>query len=165
MDESEAKRCHESLLKFISDQGRERAEQIKRQGQDEFKGQRDSYIKEEQARITNEYNARIAQDEIKLKIQRSANENNARINKMKTVNALIEKLYKEAEVRMIERQQHDIAQYKEFLKNLILQGLIKLMEGDVFVRCRRSDLPLVNEVYKQAADEYKHLMQTEVKIF
>jgi hypothetical protein len=39
---------------------------------------------------------------------------------MKTVNALIEKLYKEAKGRMIEKQAHDIAQYKELLKNLIV---------------------------------------------
>jgi V-type H+-transporting ATPase subunit E len=39
------------------------------------------------------------------------------------------------------------------------------MEGDVFIRCRKSDLTYVLEVYKQAAEEYKHLMSTEVKVF
>lgn len=55
---------------------------------------------------------------------------------MKTVNTLIEKLYKEAKTRIIAKQKQDQAQYREFLKNLIVQGLIKLMEADVNVRCR-----------------------------
>ena len=33
--------------------------------------------------------------------------------------------------------------YKELLKNLLVQGLIKLMEAEVTVQCRKSDVDLV----------------------
>ena len=91
----------------------------------------------------NDYKVRLQQDEIKLKIQRSAAENNSRISKMRTVNGLIEKLYHDARIKMVAKQQSDPAQYKELLKNLIVQGLIKLMEGEVHIRCRKSDLKIV----------------------
>lgn len=48
-------------------------------------------------------------------------ENNARIQKMKTVNQLVEKLYKEAKHKMISKQKQDSAAYKELLKNLVVQ--------------------------------------------
>lgn len=46
---------------------------------------------------------------------------------MKTVNTLVEKLYKEAKHKMVTKQQ-DINAYKKLLKNLILQVInISLM--------------------------------------
>ena len=39
------------------------------------------------------------------------------------------------------------------------------MEGEVHVRCRRSDLKTVNEVAVSASEEYKQLMKKEVKLF
>jgi len=45
---------------------------------------------------------------------------------MKTVNALVEKLYKEAGARIVERQKADPKLYKELLKNLIVQVSIEI---------------------------------------
>jgi|NOAtaT_7_FD_contig_51_674751_length_678_multi_2_in_0_out_0_2 hypothetical protein len=56
-------------------------------------------------------------------------------------------------------------QYKKFLKDLIVQGLIKLMEATVNVRCRQSDLKMIMEVAGKASEEYKALMKSEVKAF
>lgn len=39
------------------------------------------------------------------------------------------------------------------------------MEGDVHVRCRKSDLKICEEVYNVAGDEYKKLMKKEVEFF
>lgn len=40
---------------------------------------------------------------------------------MKTVNSLIEKLYKDAKALIIYKQKNNQAEYKNFLKNLIVQ--------------------------------------------
>lgn len=40
---------------------------------------------------------------------------------MKTVNALIEKLYKEAKDKMVKKLAHDKGQYQELCKNLLIQ--------------------------------------------
>jgi vacuolar-type H+-ATPase subunit E/Vma4 len=39
------------------------------------------------------------------------------------------------------------------------------MEAEVHIRCRKSDLPLINEVFQKAGEEYKALMKKEVKLF
>jgi vacuolar-type H+-ATPase subunit E/Vma4 len=56
---------------------------------------------------------------------------------------------------MIAQQKSNPSQYKELVRNLIVQGLIKLMEGEVHIRCRKSDLNIVLEVQEQAGEEYK----------
>ena len=121
MNDLEAKQCYERMLKFIHKQGQDKADQIQAQTKEEFKRERDNFIKAEQERITAEFNTRLAQDQIKLKIQKSANENAARIQKMKTVNSLIENLYKDAKALIIYKQRTDKAEYQAFLKNLIVQ--------------------------------------------
>lgn len=60
-----------------------------------------------------------------MRIQKSAEQNAARIQKMKTVNALVEKLYKEAKDKMVKKLANDKGQYKELCKNLLIQ-VIKL---------------------------------------
>lgn len=165
MNDFEARSCHEAMLKYLRRTGEDKIRATKAQGDEEFAAQKQSYVQEEQERIANDLRTRLAQDEIKLKIQRSTNENNARIQKMKTVNSFIEKIYKDAKDKMVARQQADKAQYRDFLKALIVQGLIKLMEAEVHIRCRKSDLALVNEVFQKAGEEYKALMKKEVKLF
>jgi len=39
---------------------------------------------------------------------------------MKTVNTLVEKIYKEAKHKMVSKQKSDTAAYKELMKNLIV---------------------------------------------
>ena len=48
------------------------------------------------------------------------------------------------------------------LKKLILQGLIKLMEEDVWVKCRKSDLATVQSVVEDCIKDYKAIMKKEV---
>ena len=83
---------------------------------------------------------------------------------MKTVNSLIEKLYQDARNRMVEKTK-DKALYKGLLKDLLLQGLIKLMEAEVTIQCRKSDLDVVKSIIDPAVKEYKEIMQREVEAF
>ena len=39
------------------------------------------------------------------------------------------------------------------------------MEGEVHVRCRKTDFAVVEQVYQQAGEEYKKLMKKEAAIF
>ena len=45
------------------------------------------------------------------------------------------------------------------------QGLIKLMEPEVNIRCRKSDWQMVQRVIDAAAAEYKKLMKENVKAY
>jgi hypothetical protein len=68
MNDFEAKQCHEQMVKFIYRQGQDRVLTIENQGQEEFKTERDAFIKAEKERLEAEYKTKLAQDEIKLRI-------------------------------------------------------------------------------------------------
>lgn len=64
-----------------------------------------------------------------------------------------------------DKLKNDQAAYKDLMKNLLIQGLIKLMEGNIFVRCRESDVSVIESIKDEAIAEYKNLVVTQVKRF
>merc|ERR1712153_173306 len=59
----------------------------------------------------------------------------------------------------------DPAAYKELMKNLLIQGLIKLMEQQIFIRVREADVHIIEEIQQEAIDTYRNLIVTQVKRF
>ena len=53
--------------------------------------------------------------------------------------------------------------YRDLLKNLLVQGLIKLYEKEVKLRCRESDVEVLDSVIGEAVAEYKKLMLEQCK--
>ena len=84
---------------------------------------------------------------------------------MQQVNQMVEGLYNEAKNKMVHMVQNDKNTYKQLLEKLILQSLIKMMEVNVQMRVRKSDMSLVQEVMPKAMAAYKKKMQTEVSAF
>lgn len=124
MNDQEASGILQSMVQFIRSHGDERVATINKQAEDEYTVQKENYIAEEKERVSQDYKNRLIQDEIKLKIQRSAAENAARIQKMRTVNQLVEKIYQESKEKIVQNQKTDTASYKGLLKNLIVQVII-----------------------------------------
>ena len=119
MNEIEADSVLKSMIQFIRSHGDERVATIDNQAKEEFTIQKEKFIAEEKENLIQTYKNRLAQDEIKLKIQKSAEQNANRIAKMKTVNQLVEKLFKEAKHKMVEKIGNH-GSYKELLKNLLI---------------------------------------------
>jgi V-type H+-transporting ATPase subunit E len=154
MNETEASTILKSMVAFIRSHGEERVQMIAKQADDEFTIQKENYITEEKDKIANEFKDRLKKEEINLKIEKSKKENAKRIENMRKTNELIQKLYKEARVTVVKYQKQKPDEYRNLLKNLILQGLIRLMEAEVNIRCRKSDAAIVERVMAEAADEY-----------
>ena len=107
------------MIQFIKSHGDERVATITKQADDEFTIQKEKYIADEKDNLINFYKSKIATDEIKLKIQKSAEQNAARISKMKTLNTLVEKLCTESKHKLVEKiGTHN--SYKEFLRNVLI---------------------------------------------
>lgn len=98
-----------------------------------------------------------------LKIQRSKTQNKERITRMKLTNELVESIQNAAGVQMAERLANNESEYSTLLHKLLVQGLIKLIEPKVTLRCRQSDVGLMSGVIDDAVAEYKEAMLSQVK--
>jgi V-type H+-transporting ATPase subunit E len=86
---------------------------------------------------------------IDFKIERSKDLNSVRINKMRSTNMLVETLQQDAKNALAEQIQ-DADVYKALLKDLLVQGLIKMIEPKMMLRVREEDVDLIKEVLPEA---------------
>lgn len=81
---------------------------------------------------------------INAKIDLSKQQNKVRIDKMAKINKTVESLLQDAKVELnVEIQDREI--YRALIKDLLVQGLIKLIEPTVLLKVRESDIDLVRE--------------------
>ena len=66
------------------------------------------------------YKAKIKQDEIKMRIEKSARQNKERIEKMRKVNEMVQSLQEDVRVKLADTVKKNKAAYKEMLKKLIV---------------------------------------------
>ncbi|CAI2379639.1 unnamed protein product [Moneuplotes crassus] len=164
MDSQDSGDVLTSMIQFINNHGEEQAEQLKREAEQEFTIECEKIIGNEKDRLDKIFESRLEQEGVEMKIKQSKARNTQRIKKMVERNKWAEEVFKDAQTRLQERMAENTDEYKELLKNLIVQSLIKLMETNVKVMCRQSDEELVTEVLDEAAQTYKDLMKDNVKM-
>ena len=90
--------------------------------------------------------------------------NKQRIAKMTARSKHVEQSFKDSKNELAAFVSHNPEVFKDLLKKLICQGLIKLMEAEVTIVCRKSDLKLVQSVLVEATSLYKSIMRDQVKM-
>lgn len=109
------------MVAFIQQHGKEEVARIQKSMGDEFTIQKNNYVEEEKKKITENYKNELANQEVRLKIEKSKQQNLERIAKMKKVNEYIESLKKTTRDQIREKMKNDQDAYKELLKNLLIQ--------------------------------------------
>jgi len=91
---------------------------------------------------------------VKNKITHSNKLNQARLRKLKAREDIVLEVKEAAKARLVELSQPGKS-YEELLKLLIIQGVLKMHEAKVAVRCRPEDEKMVSAILHDAAAAYK----------
>lgn len=108
------------MVAFIQQHGKEEVARIQKSMGDEFTIQKNNYVEEEKRKITENYKNELANQEVRLKIEKSKLQNMERIQKMRKVNEFIEDLRKDTRAQIRVKMNDDQDAYKELLKNLLI---------------------------------------------
>lgn len=120
----------------------------------------------EQKKIMDDnYKASLQNEEVKMRIEHSKKQNEMRISRMRKVNEYVEELRKQTKTQLRQKLKSDQKTYKALLEDLLVQGLIKMMEPKLFIRCRAADVSLIKEVEPTAIKKYRDMLVKEVKKF
>ena len=106
--------------------------------------------------LQEEYNNKAKELEISNRVSRSSAVSESRVNKMKARDNLLEDLKKGTLAKLATFCKS--SGYEAFVKQLIIEGLIKIEESDVEVQCRASDDAVVKKVLSSAHSEFTSLM-------
>ena len=163
MNASQSGEILQSMINFIKSHGDERVAEIEDEADEGFSVGKEKQIENEKKRLTAKLEQDIANASVKMKIERSAVMNKSRIEKMRYTNELVQSLVLDSKVRMHRNLEAEPAKYETLLKELLIQGLIKLIEPEIMLKVRKSDLGKVKKAIPGAIEVYKQMMLKEVK--
>eukprot|EP00828_Plagiopyla_frontata_P048667 TRINITY_DN940_c0_g1_i3.p1 TRINITY_DN940_c0_g1~~TRINITY_DN940_c0_g1_i3.p1 ORF type:complete len:306 (-),score=57.26 TRINITY_DN940_c0_g1_i3:43-825(-) len=150
------------MIEAINLEADEKVNQIKEYGLQLFKIEKNKLITIGKDKINDEYKHKFEDYFVKQRIQKSSRINEIRIQKMNIRFELLTKLEEELIVSLKKKLQNEQA-YKKFLKLLIIESLIKLMEENVELICLQQDVKLIKSIIPEAEKEFTNLIQKECK--
>ena len=154
LKEEDAQKTLNAMVEFIESNAKEEVRKIQNRAQEEYNIKKESLIKSAKDKLKNEYENKRQQYAIKKRIERSAAITKTKLKKMEARNKCVELIMDETKEEIIKLLKNDRDVYKEWLRKLLIQGLIKMMEMEVIIKCRKSDLDLVQAVIEPASDEF-----------
>jgi V-type H+-transporting ATPase subunit E len=154
MSDKEVKAQLDRMVSFILREADEKANEVRINAEDEFSAQRQSAVQGEKLKLMKEYEKKEKQVDIEKRITFSNAINQSRLRVLRAREELLAKIVADAQKRLASMGEPG-EPYKKLLRDLILQGLLKLQEDKVSLRCRETDQGLVKEVLSDAINLYK----------
>jgi len=160
MDSKEAQKQIEQMKDFILTEAREKASDIQKKGEEEFSIEVYRLITEQKEKVRLTYERKTKQIETQYAIAKSMAINKQRLEKIKARQEVMYKVSDDAVAQLRSEMQKADAS-KKYVTQLILQGLLMLLESEVTVRCRQSDTALVQGCMMDASAQYAKLIKAE----
>lgn len=148
------------MKQFILSEAKDKAEEISARTLQEFSVEKQKYVNECKEKIRQEYVKKMRQIEMEKAIARSSAINKSRLEKIRCRQEIISKIQEDAKVKLVKDLENADKQ-KEFITNLIVQGLLMLLESSVKIRCRASDDSIVRTCLESASKEYSRVVKEE----
>merc|ERR1719153_1041329 len=159
MDSKEAQSQIAQMISFIASEATDKANEIQKKGEEEFSIEVHRLITEQKEKVRQTYEKKVKQIETQYAIAKSMAINKQRLEKIKARQEVMNKVEVDAE-----KQLGGASQSAEFIRKLIVQGLLMLLEKEVAVKCRASDVALVKGELGRAADEYSKAIKEQTGV-
>jgi len=144
------------MVSFIEQEAQEKADEIKAKADEEFEIKKLGFVETAKQKLRTEFDRKEKNIEVEKKILQSTTLNKQRLRLLASQEESLEDLKKAAKEALV-KLAADKAEYKKLLENLLLESLLELGETNVTVRCRKADVPIVQEVIGPAAEQFKKL--------
>lgn len=161
MNEADVQKQIRQMVAFIDQEANEKAAEIDAKAQEEFAIEKDNLVNQQKQKIQQFYLKKEKQVELQRKIQHSNLQNASRIAILKAREDLIQKLKDDANDKLSQVIQNP-EKYAELLSKLIAQALFRLIEENVYIKCREADVELVSRAIEVAKTIYKDELKRDV---
>mmetsp|Transcript_85141 Transcript_85141/g.104406 ORF Transcript_85141/g.104406 Transcript_85141/m.104406 type:complete len:233 (-) Transcript_85141:100-798(-) len=146
------------MTQFILNEARDKAKEIESKALQEESIERLKIVNTMKEKIQQEYARKTKQIETQAAIERSTAINRSRLEKIKSRQEMLSHLSEDSQKELAKRLV-DKAKQKQFITQLIVQGLLMLLEDSVEVRCRKCDEALVQECLADAVSQYSKVIK------
>ncbi|KAG9292239.1 hypothetical protein G9A89_023959 [Geosiphon pyriformis] len=163
LNDDEVRAEMNKMVEFIKQEAREKAREITVKANEEFNIEKAKLVRQESINIEAAFQRKIKQAQIQKKIAQSNYINKSRLKVLQARHQKLEDLFAEARSKL-----HDVGndqeRYRKLLSGLILQGLFQVMDENVSLIVKKSEVHLVESVLAEVVEEYKKSTHLPVKI-
>ncbi|XP_057513640.1 V-type proton ATPase subunit E-like [Actinidia eriantha] len=153
MNDADVSKQIQQMVQFIRQEAEEKASEISVSAEEEFNIEKLQLVEAEKKKIRQDFDRKAKQVEVRKKIEYSMQLNASRIKVLQAQDDLVNTMKDSASKELL-LVAKDKKAYKKLLKGLIVQSLLRLKEPLVLLRCRETDLGLVESVLEDAKREY-----------
>ncbi|XP_014242694.1 V-type proton ATPase subunit E 1-like isoform X2 [Cimex lectularius] len=153
----------ERMVAFMDQEGEERAQEIDAKTEEEFNIFVGQMVQTERLRINNHFQKLEKLVEKQKVIAHSSSVNNARIRILRLKEEVLEDVFNKTREQVIKNLSYT-NEYRETMKNLILQACIKMLVPKQHIRVRKNDVHIASDVVTEVAQEYTRLTQLDVSL-
>ncbi|XP_037551861.1 V-type proton ATPase subunit E 1 [Nematolebias whitei] len=151
------------MMAFIEQEANEKAEEIDAKAEEEFNIEKGRLVQTQRLKIMEYYEKKEKQIEQQKKIQMSNLMNQARLKVLKARDDMISDMLNDARQRLANIAK-DPARYSALMDGLILQGFYQLLESKVTIRCRKQDVPMVQQSIQKNISIYKAAVKNSLEV-
>ena len=98
-----------------------------------------------------------------MKIEQSQKMNKLRLEKLKVKIDCVNLVFEDAKVKLAERMKNNPEEYKKMIKDLLIQGFIRLLDDKINILCKQEDYELVKSIIPEAKQEFLEKLKKEAK--
>nr|UWI82229.1 V-type proton ATPase subunit E-like [Populus tomentosa] len=153
MNDADVSKQIQQMVRFIRQEAEEKANEILVSAEEEFNIEKLQLVEAEKKKIRQEYERKEKQVQVRKKIEYSMQLNASRIKVLQAQDDMVNSMKDGAGKELLNVSQNH-HHYKNLLKDLIVQSLLRLKEPAVLLRCRKDDHNLVESVLHSAKEEY-----------
>lgn len=153
----------DAIMSYINEQRQKQVDKIKSDLRKEKDLEEEMHYKPEKERLMKKIDKELEEYKTKMKIKQSQNFNKIRLEKLKVKIDCVNDIFEQAKKTLRDRIQNNKKEYQKILKNLIIQGCIRLLDNKINVICKKSDYDLVKGILNDAKDEFLEKLKKEAK--
>ncbi|WFD43355.1 V-ATPase V1 sector subunit E [Malassezia psittaci] len=163
MNDDEVNTELKKMVEFIRQEAQEKAREIQVKADEEFAIEKAKIVQQESANLDAQFDKKKKQVEVQQKIAKSNQSNKARLEVLKLREEHLDGLFEKSKSQLAQLSK-DANKYKKLMEDLLLQGLLELIESSVEVTTRSGDVQLVQDVTESATKRYKELTGRTTKV-
>ena len=153
----------QKMIKYIQQETDKKVQMIKKEAAKDADLEKALLINPEKVKIAKKMEKELENYKTSMKIEQSKKMNKLRLEKLKVKIDCVNSVFEEAKNQLALRIKNDEDEYKKVLKDLMIQGFIRLLEEKVNIICKKEDYDIVNELVDEAKNEFLEKLKKEAK--
>ncbi len=151
------------IIQYIEEETKKKVAKIKEEAKKEADLEKVLVVKPEKQKIAKKIDKELEDYKTKMKIVQSQKMNKLRLEKLKTKIDCVNSVFEAAKEHLSKKIKNNPEEYKKILKDLLIQGFIRLLDDKINVLCKKEDYDLVKSLLDEAKNEFLEKLKKEAK--